>query len=168
MPEDFGLNEFLKNNYGTSIDGRPIFRLLWTTGVTEKRKARFIDMSDDIFIRDVIEVREVLKYPFAQERWVLERLVPIPFELKAEILTDDNWSYEEVYTFQNKKGEYLALSPMIVEAALYLFFKYYLSMTPKDRADMRTSMLARRDLTKRNKTRDLLGEGSSPFGFVLE
>jgi hypothetical protein len=168
MPEDFGLNEFLKNTYGTSIDGRPIFRLLWTTGVTEKRRSHFIDMSDDIFIRDVIEVREVLKYPFAQERWVLERIIPIPFEVKTELMTDDNWSYEEVYIFQTKAGEYLPLSPMMVEAALYLFFKFYLAMTPKERADMRTTMLAKRDLIKRNKTRDILGEGRSPFGFVLE
>lgn len=168
--DDLGINKWLAENYGTTVDGRQLFRLIWSTGVSEKRYSEFHDYYGDIFIRAVREVRECLKYPFAQDRWVLERIQPISKEARDLGLVDigDKYDYVEVYIFQDRNGNFLPLTRDKVEQALYLFFKFYLQMSWKERTDMRMQMLAKRELEKRNKTRDAIGELRSPFGFVLE
>lgn len=167
--DDQGLNKFLEDTYGTTIYGKPLFRLLWSTGVTEKRKSRFTDFHDDLLIRDVIEERIVLKYPMAQDRWVLERIHFFDKHAKElGLLSDENFSYEEVYTFQDRKGDFLPLNRDKVEAAMFLFFKYFLQMSWKERTDMRMELLAKRELAKKQETIEAIGELRSPFGFVLE
>jgi hypothetical protein len=169
IPDDLGINKFLKEQYGTTIDGKPLFRLLWTTKVTEHRHSKFNDFYGELLIRSVTETREVLKYPYAQDRWVLERIQLLDkgaFSIGG-LRTDLPYSYEEVYLFQDRNMNALPLSLEITETAIMLFFKFYLALTPTQRADMRMQMLAQRDKEKRDKTRDILGEGRSAFGFVL-
>jgi hypothetical protein len=167
--DDQGLNKYLEDTYGRTVDGKVLFRLIWSTGVTEFRKSRFIDFSGDLQIRDVIETREVLKYPFAQDRWVLERIKLIDKKAREfGLVSDENYSYEEIYVFQDREGNFLPLNREALEAAMYLFCKFYLQMTPKERADMRMQILANKELQKRNDIAEKLGEGRSPFGFVLE
>lgn len=166
---DLGINKFLEDTFGKTIDGFPIFRLLWTTNITERRHSTFKDFHDDIFIREVTETREVLKYPFAQNRWVLERIHLItPKAYDLGLRTNEKYGYEEVYTFQDKNGRRLPLTRDMTEAAIFLYFKYYLAMTPTQRLDMRMKMLADKDKTSKAKTREALGDSQSPFGFVLE
>jgi len=165
--DDLGINKWLLDNYGKTIDGHPCFRLTWSTGVTELRHSEFHDFYGDIFIRRVVETREVLKYPFAQNRWIIERIAPINKEAKEMGLVSANYSYEEVYTFQDKEGNFLPLSRDKVEAALFLYFKYFLQLNQRQRTDMRMEMLAKRELAKKTKTREAIGELRSPYGFVL-
>jgi hypothetical protein len=160
------LNKFLEDNYGKVAEGNyPYFRIIWTTGLTEKRLSTFKDFYGDALIREVTEVRECLKYPFAQDRYVLERILPISDSARevGGLRTDEKFSYEEVYTFQDRLGHYLPLTREKVEQALFLFFTFYLAKTPKERMDMRMEMLAKRELAKKEKTKEAMGEGRSPF-----
>jgi hypothetical protein len=167
--DDMGLNQWLKDTYGTTVDGYPLFRLLWTTNVTERRHSKFVDFHEDLFIREVEETREVLKYPFAQDRWVLERIHLIDNgAINIGLRADERFAYEEVYTFQDRDGNYLPLNREAIETAMYLFFKYYLALTPLQRQDMRVKMLADKDRRSRDLTRDSLGDGQAAHSFVLE
>lgn len=166
---DQGINKWLEENYGKTVDGKPLFRLIWSTGITEHRHSEFTDFLGDIIIRTVRETREVLKYPFAQNRWILERIKEVNSTARElGLQTDLQYSYEEVYIFQDSEGRALELNQNRVEEAMYLFFKYYLLMSHKERTDMRMEMLAKRDLEKRNKIREMIGEGAAPHSIVIE
>lgn len=166
--DDLGLNKYLRDTYGSTFDGQPLFRLIWSTNVTEKRYSEFSDFSGDIFIRTVREVREVLKYPFAQDRWILEKIEPITEGARLMGLVDGNWTYEGIYVFQDRNSEFLPLNFLALEAAMYCYFKFYLQMTPLDKIDMHTKALAEKVMKTKQKTKEALGEGRSPLFFVLE
>lgn len=167
--DDLGINKYLLDTYGTTPEGLPWFRLIWSTGITEKRYSEFHDYSGDIFIRAVREVREVLKYPFAQDRWVIERIRPINQQaLEAGLRSDVPYSYEEVYIFQDKQGNFLPLSQSVAEAAIFLYFTFFLKYSYKERVDFRMKKLAEKHLESKKKTRELIGDGGSPFAFVGE
>lgn len=167
--DDLGINKWLKDNYGTTVEGLSLFRLIWSTNVTEHRFSEFHDYYGDILLRRVRETREVLKYPFAQDRWVLERVQLIDDKVRDfGLMTNDQYHYEEIYVFQSKEGKFLPLNQQAVEAAMFLFFKFYLQMTRKERTDLRMELLARRELVKKQKIRELIGDGRAAHGFVLE
>jgi hypothetical protein len=159
------INRYLEDHYGKLTTGETIFKVEWTTGLTEKRFSEYTDFYDETPIRTVKEVRQVLKYPFAQDRYVLERIVPISESARqAGLAVDGQYSYEEVYLFQDRLGQYLPLTLDKVEQALYLFFVYYLQKTPKERTDLRMEMLGRRELAKKELTRELVDRNlRSPF-----
>jgi hypothetical protein len=159
------INRHLEDNYGKLTTGEILFKVSWTTGLTEKRFSKFTDFLDETPIRTIEEVREVLKYPFAQDRYVLERIVPISETArKAGLAVDGQYSYEEVYLFQDRLGNYLELTEEKIDQALFLFFKFYLQKTEKERVDMRMEMLAKRELLRKELTRQRVGERlRSPF-----
>ncbi len=167
--DNLGLNKYLLDQYGKTPEGLPYFRLIWSTNVTEKRFSEFTDFIGDVPIRTVQEVREVLKYPFAQDRWILERIHPLDEKAREMgLMTDSNFSYEEIYIFQDRNGNYLPLSREMLDVAMYLFFKHYLDKTPKERLDQRLEIMAKKDMEKKQKTKETIGEGRSPLFFVLE
>jgi hypothetical protein len=170
--DDLGINKWLKDNYGTTVEGLPLFRLIWNDKtVTEHRFSEYHDYYGDILLRTVRETREVPKYPFCQDRWILERIHLIDERVRnLGLQTDKQYNYEEVYTFQDKQGKFLPLSQQKVEEALYLFFHYYLKMTPKERVDMRMAMLAKREEDKKQRTREIIGRvvDPAPHSLVLE
>lgn len=149
--DDLGINEYLKNTYGTAMGGNPVFRIIWSTGLTEKRYSEFHDYLDNILLRVVKEVREVLVYPFAQDRWILERLIPLTDSMREFIKTDDNYTYHEIYIFQDKHGNFLPLNREIVDTAMFLFFSYYLKMSWTQKADLQMALLAKKELDKRKQ-----------------
>jgi hypothetical protein len=167
--DDLGLNKYLLETYGKTPEGLPYFKLSWTTNYTEHRYGTFTDWLGDIPVRTISEVREVPKYPFAEDRWVLERIRLVNEEARQMGLrTDSPYSYEEIYIFQDRQGDFLPLSKEVIEAAMYLFFKHYLSKTPKERMDMHIKALAERDMKRKQKTKEILGEGRSPLFIVME
>lgn len=162
-------NRWLKDNYGTTITGDPLFRVIWSTGLTEKRRGTFRDYIEgtDIFLREVTEVRECLKYPFAQERWIIEKVTIVPAEIYDKELFD-KWIYEGVHVIQTNKGQYLPLSMEIVEVAIYLLLVWGRMSYPK-RLKMRMEELEKREREKKEKIRQMIGENMrSPLFFVLE
>lgn len=167
--DDLGINNWLRESYGTTVDGLPLFRLIWNDNtVREHRFSEFHDHYGEVFLRAVREVREVLKYPYAQNRWILERIQLVDERAKnLGLRSDKPYSYEEIFTFQTKDGKFLPLSLPMIEDALALFFHYYLRLTPKEKLDLRIANLARKDLEKRNQIREIIGDGRAGHGFVL-
>lgn len=102
------VNNWLKNKYGIDIiQGLPIWRVVWAADQVEKQYDTFEDHTPSgIFIREVTEVREIKKYPHVTDLHILERLVLVP-EHQQENLVGAKISYELIFNFWNKHGEYL-------------------------------------------------------------
>lgn len=93
------------------LDGRPIYRVVWSPDQLEMRKGKFSDWyGDHIFIREYTAVKEVKKYWYMPEpAWVLEKLVFIHGnqalkDVSEELVNARNGTYEPIYTFRNSKG----------------------------------------------------------------
>lgn len=165
--DDLGLNNWLKESYGTTIDGLPLFQLIWSTGISEIRRGTFRDYYGEVIIREVTEVRECLKYPLAQDRWILEVIKPVPESVYGiELFT--KWTYEGIYTFQDSNDNFLPLNREMLEVAMYLFFLYG-KMTWNERLENRMKDIAAREAVKKEKIRQLIGQDMrSPLYFVRE
>src|SRR5688500_10465557 len=108
MTNDKRINKELQRKYGTCHDGRPFFRVVWSTSQLEKRFGTFNDFTPSgIFIRQFHGLREVKKYmgPDFKDYWVLERL---RFEPNDEIWDSKNGHYEPLWVCRAAKtGERL-------------------------------------------------------------
>jgi hypothetical protein len=124
------VNDLLARELGQSMFDLPNFRVIWSTGETEKRLGTFSDYYGKIFIRCVTEVRTVLKYPNDQDRFILER---IQSAVGNPELTAD-YSYEPIYVFKDKRGFHLPLNMRVIE----FFIKRI--KEPPDAAALRTQM----------------------------
>jgi hypothetical protein len=122
-------NERLKER-GRSLDGRPIWRISWSTDQREKRLGTFSDFYGSIFLRQTREVREVPKYWYTPNRWILERLTFLPpnaaihKELIASYDLDitrpsQNGTYEPIYVFQDANGEPLPVTERAIDFVLW-------------------------------------------------
>lgn len=163
-------NRWLKDHYGTMINGDQLFRVVWSTGLSEKRRGTFRDYLEgtDTFIREVTEVRECLKYPFAQDRWIIERLVITPAEVFDKELFE-KFTYEGVHVIEtNDKKQYLPLSMEIVEVAIHLILMWA-KMTYDERFRLRIEALQAKEAEKKEAIRQIIGQNQrSPLFFVLE
>lgn len=166
--DDLGLNKYLEETYGKTIEGFPLFRLVWTTDQLEKRLGTFRDFSDhscEIFLREVTEVREVPKYPFAMDRWALEVIKPVEKEYG---IMDAKYTYEAFYFFQDKYERELELSKEMLEAAMYMYLVYY-RMPMKDKVELQMQNLAAREAERKEHIRQAIGaKMRSPLFMVLE
>ena len=99
------INKRLLEYYGRDVVwNRPIYRVVWSSSQRETRFAEYEDWYNQvIFLRKVKEWRETLKYPQNPDRWVLERIFPNPRQ--DELLGE--FSYEPLFVFQDKNGNYL-------------------------------------------------------------
>jgi hypothetical protein len=84
------------------LDGRPIYRLVWSDDQLEVRKGKFSDFYGKIFIREVVAVRQIKKYWYMEEPgWVLEKLTFIKGnqalkDITEELVESGNGSYEPI------------------------------------------------------------------------
>jgi len=100
------LNQRLINYYGTDVvTGQPSFRIVWAPDETEMR---LVDMVGGIQLLHA-EVREVKKYPYMKEMYVLERLVAVP-EISQHELPAVKISYEPIWSYCD--GDQNALPPI--------------------------------------------------------
>ena len=116
MPDKDTVNKVLLNNYGRDLSDRPWFRVVWSNDQLEKRRGTFNTFTEcGIFVRTVTEVREVPKYPYIADRWILETLVP-PSQINLIDLPEARQgSYEPIYVFEDSKGNALPLNVRVVE-----------------------------------------------------
>lgn len=104
------INRKLRLNFGAFTDGRPNFRVVWSNDQYEKR---WTDYTDEGFELINPEVRELPKYSYARERYILERLIPAPVDSD---LTEKT-SYEPAWVFQDRNHNYL---PPFYEGCVYV------------------------------------------------
>src|SRR6185295_12583313 len=108
------INRQLREQFGVdTVTGQPIWRVVWAEDQLEKVLADFTDYtSNDVFIRQVREIREVPKYYWIKGKYVFERLVLVP-EVNQDELLGIKLSYECIHIFQDKHENYL---PPLYEA----------------------------------------------------
>ena len=116
MADDLKINEWLAQHYGMTLDGKSIHRVVWSTNLTEKRRGKYDIFAGSIYVRTEVGVKEVLKYPFDQDSWVLEKLINV--DDNDELITKT--SYEPLYIFKDKNGNQLPLISKAVEYYMHV------------------------------------------------
>jgi len=118
------INQQLVDLFGIdTISGLPIWRIVWSEEQFENRYGTYDDITPGgLYLRTVTEVRLVPKYrQWIQKKYVLERLVVIP-EINSDELPDTKISFEPLWTFEDKDGNYL---PPKLEAAKFIIDTVY-------------------------------------------
>ncbi len=103
------INKQLADTFGIDTEStRPMWRVVWSADQFEWRKGVYDDITPaGIYLRTVEEVRYVPKYrQWIQDKYILERLVAVP-EMNREELPASKTSYEPMWTFEDKDGNYL-------------------------------------------------------------
>lgn len=97
------INRQLVDLFGIdTVTGMPIWRVVWAEDQFEKRK---VDCVSGIQLSYPI-VKELPKYEWIKERWILERLVLIP-EVNQDELPASKLSYECIWKFEDANGNFL-------------------------------------------------------------
>jgi hypothetical protein len=107
------LVEYLTNRGGRALDTRPKFRLVWSND-TERRHGTYKDFYGPIFLREVTEWREVRRYNYIDDRWILETL---EFGDSPELGTRS--SYEPLFVFQTSDKTPIEPTRELIAAVLY-------------------------------------------------
>ena len=117
------LNKFLADKYGTYLDGRAWFRVVFANSQTELRRGLYEDFYGPIFIRQRFEVRETPKYPIFKDCYVLEKLIRLDSHhlelLKKEIVLIDEFTYECVWAFYDKDDKPLPVHRKILDFLIH-------------------------------------------------
>lgn len=117
-------NKQLRDRYGFASDNRSIFRIVWSTDQTEIRKIEYTE-SGIYLVNPRIE--RCKKYPWIEDKWILERLVEVP-SMQVEEIPESPLSYEVLWVFQNNQEEKL---PPNLDAALFVIDTLYAAMGKK-------------------------------------
>lgn len=132
MSDLLTINNRLKEYYGRDELDRPNFRVVWSEGLTEKRRGEHEVWYGGIFVKREFGVVEVKKYTYLSNRHVLERLIRYtPATQPPEMV--DNFSYEPIYVFQDKAGKMLPVEWYPIESYLNLM----LFGTPKPKKTLK-------------------------------
>lgn len=101
------INKYLHDTYGSALDGKPKFRVVWSEDLFEVRKGQF---SDTIIFEDI---RKAPKYMAVSDRYILEvytlaypGIFHRAIQHKANIVLDGD-GYEPLRVFQSRDGKYL-------------------------------------------------------------
>jgi hypothetical protein len=114
------INKRLYENYGRSLDGRPIWRIVWSSDQFELKRGVHTEMSPSgiLFLREWIGVKKCLKYSYLMDKWILERLTfgveNVP-GLNVELVEGKNGSYEPAWVFMDGNGNALPVNWRICE-----------------------------------------------------
>lgn len=165
MTDDLKLNQWLKDNYGSVTWGdHQRYRVSWTTGQTEKRfiKDRNVFSEGGLWLRRETGVFTVPKYPFAKDRWVLEKCVPNPPQYEV---VDVNHSYEPLFVLQTNEQEYLPLERRAIKIIIFFHENPDISkLTPGQLADAEAQIEAAEVAEFDNKLQDIM---SDPYQIPL-
>ena len=108
------IDTWLKKQGKTPV-GDPIFRMIWSTTATEVRHGTFNEFSGTLFVRQVTETRETRKYNYIHDRWILEKWIPPEKSLIRELPLSYQGSYEPIFVFEDKDGNFLEPNIKVVE-----------------------------------------------------
>ena len=93
------INQQLVEHFGIdSISGQPMWRVSWSNDQYEKR---LTDCTSEGFHLLYPEVRELPKYQWVRDRWILEQLVLVP-DIHLLDLPTQKQSYECMHVFQDR------------------------------------------------------------------
>jgi hypothetical protein len=118
------INRELAEKYRV-LDGRPIYRIVWSADQLEVRRGLTREYYGHIFLREYMTVGEREKYwYFLKPCWVLEKLTFVPRlstlkEIIEELPNCANGSYEPLYKFADKDSNPLPVNRFVVEFVLF-------------------------------------------------
>lgn len=112
------LNKFLKDQ-GTSVTGEVLHRIVWSDTQTEMRRGTYRDHDENgVFVREITEVRETLRYPYVQGRFIFEKWAPGNLTRSSELPNAENGDYIPVYVFEDNAGKSLPVTEKSVRFIL--------------------------------------------------
>jgi len=122
------LNARLVEHYGIdSSTGRAMFRIVWANDQLEKRLMSELDSGVQLLYP---VVREVKKYPYLKDLYVLERLVVIP-EINQKELPTSKLSYEPLWAYRDENSHPI---PPIWAATKFIVDTLYAALGKKSMA----------------------------------
>ena len=96
------INESLRRLFGLdTVTGKSIYRVVWANDQYEQRLTKYTDYGIELL---VAEVRELPKYAYLKDLYVLERLTIIP-DVNAKELPTQKLSYEPLWSFVGQNGD---------------------------------------------------------------
>lgn len=166
------------DHYGITIDGSPIFRVVWSEDQYEKRWTNYTDAGIELLEP---EVREYPKYKqYIHEKYVLERLVIID-STKINGSPVLNVTYEPLFTFEDTNKNYL---PPRYKACKFIIDSLYAALGKQSLAkykdELATESVEEREIRLSQLQQELFGnetdtgdalaykEGVSLYGPRLE
>lgn len=109
------INSRLLESYGRAYD-LPLFRVVYSNSQREKRYGTFIKETEaGLYLGQETCVREVEKYPFYNDMWILEIIQPNISNPEIQ----EKLSYEPLWVFKDKKGNPLPLDWEIIQKICY-------------------------------------------------
>lgn len=111
----------------------PRFQLVWSTGLMERRAGTFEAHYGNIFLRSETGVKDVLKYPVDQDRYILEHLTFNPHnDVVSGVINNPAFSYEPLWVFNgpNKTPQHL-----LWKGVEYLVKRYFESIGAEKKTD---------------------------------
>lgn len=124
------INRFLES-FGFVERKKPKFRLVWSEFERELRTGEFEVWAGPLFIRTEVCTREMPKYPYLRERYILEMYVPPESAFNRELPNSKYGDYYPIYVFESCKGDRLPLNMRVVEIIMHS--KFNTRETEKDR-----------------------------------
>lgn len=125
------INRFL-HTFGEWKDKEPKFRLSWSEDQRELRTGEFDVHANGIFLRTETGTREMAKYPYLRERYILEQWYPPELSFCPELPNSQYGSYEPIYVFEDGNGNRLPLNMKVVEMIMHAKFNQSESQKDKD------------------------------------
>lgn len=162
------INRRLRDDYRV-LDGRPIYRVVFSGSQYEMRKSVWREFYGHILIREYEATKLAPKYWYFKEPcWVLEKLVFINKqvalkEILEELVEAGNGTYEPVYVFKDKDENPLPVYWRVVEIILW-HLHHPVKMTPSDIKDV----MLLEEAAEVEYFRNQLAEGERSELFVFE
>ena len=128
------------------LDGRPIYRVVWSGDQLEIRRGLMREFYGHIFLREYFTVGPRPKYWYFQKPcWVLEKLVFIRSqaalkEVVQELVECANGSYEPVFPFVDAQFNALPVSREVVEIVIWKLQNPTAPLTPSQLDDLRVQL----------------------------
>jgi hypothetical protein len=130
------INKELLLTFGYESSIMPRYQVSWTTGLTEMRLGTFCKFDEHgNQIAEKTEFKECLKYPLAQNRYVLERL--FYFESDELPYAKTLGSYEAIYYFEDSDHKPIPCTKDAVLAICRILEAPKQKRTPSDLEDER-------------------------------
>jgi hypothetical protein len=118
------INRRLLETYGSQYGDAPRFRVVWSEDQLEKRITEYTDQGFHLLHP---EVRELPKYKqWVRAKYILEHIIPVP-EGETDLIA--KVSYEPLWAFMDKKGNYL---PPFYDGCVHIIDSMLANMGRKD------------------------------------
>lgn len=153
------LNKRLIDHFGLdSSTGRPMFRIVWANDQLEKRLVTALEFGTQLLFP---EVREVKKYSYLKDLYVLERLVVVPDENQMELPTQ-KLSYEPLWAYHDENNNPL---PPLWEPTKFIIDTVFAAM---GRGSLRKYVDAEENTTKEGREQRITKLHEELFGNETE